>query len=177
MKRWWNQAKIFLNKQTDLLVKLLKCFILVVSIPHKFWLLDFVPLEDRHCTKTICRRKFFGATRAPEIKSIKYSCADTQTRFVNDVKEKLRLRKLCWETMFGQVWKPFDSLNNTNCKYVKKKIFQTLLYELLKIWCRWKWPHLQGWPKFSQGSLHLIIWQSLFIALQVCSCKICFHVD
>ncbi len=79
----------------------------------------FIPLEDRHCTKKICRRRFFGAAR-PNIQPPKENCDTAAIRYVhsfggkclkssellprytNDLKEKLHLRKLCWETMFGQ---------------------------------------------------------------------------
>jgi hypothetical protein len=33
----------------------------------------------------------------------RYSCSDAKTKYINDLKEKIALRKLCWETMFGQV--------------------------------------------------------------------------
>jgi hypothetical protein len=63
--------------------------------------IGFVPLDDRHCTKQICRRRFFGAAR-PKIQPPKESCDTASNRYVKDIKEKLHLRKLCWETMFGQ---------------------------------------------------------------------------
>jgi hypothetical protein len=63
----------------------------------------FVPLEGKQCTRQICRRRFFGTKSPPVIKQVAESCQDAKSRYVHELKEKLKLRKLCWETMFGQV--------------------------------------------------------------------------
>ena len=43
--------------------------------------LSFVPVEERQCTKKICRRRFFGSAR-PKVQPPKESCDTAATRYV-----------------------------------------------------------------------------------------------
>ena len=70
-----------------------------------------MPLDERGCSKTICKRyvlKRSKSTSSPGeepplvLESVLDSCPDAENKYFNDVKEQLRLRQLCWETMFGQ---------------------------------------------------------------------------
>eukprot|EP00095_Tigriopus_kingsejongensis_P002205 maker-scaffold1312_size48844-snap-gene-0.11 protein:Tk02205 transcript:maker-scaffold1312_size48844-snap-gene-0.11-mRNA-1 annotation:"conserved hypothetical protein" len=64
--------------------------------------IGFIPIEERHCTKKICRRRYFGSVKPAQIQPPQESCANAENKYMNDLKEHLHLRQLCWETMFGQ---------------------------------------------------------------------------
>ena len=55
-----------------------------------------------NCMRKICRRRFFGTKKPPEIEPAVETCQDVKSRYIHELKEKIKLRKLCWETMFGQ---------------------------------------------------------------------------
>ena len=57
---------------------------------------------ESNCMRKICRSRFFGTKKPPEIEPAIESCSDVKSRYIHDLREKIRLRKLCWETMFGQ---------------------------------------------------------------------------
>ena len=61
-----------------------------------------VSLDESQCTRKICRRRFFGTKKPPEIKTPVKSCQEAKSSYIIELKEKLKLRKFCWETMFGQ---------------------------------------------------------------------------
>ena len=69
-----------------------------------------VPLDERGCSKTICKRYVLRAksTSLPGeepshiLESVLDNCENAKNKYENDVKEQLKLRQLCWETMFGQ---------------------------------------------------------------------------
>ena len=61
-----------------------------------------VSLDESQCTRKICRRRFFGTKKPPEIKTPAKSCQEAKSSYILELKEKLKLRKMCWETMFGQ---------------------------------------------------------------------------
>lgn len=73
--------------------------------------MDYVPLDERGCTKLVCRRRYFlsptkyssASKQASVIASSSLDdCATVTNQYNNDLREKLKLRQLCWETMFGQ---------------------------------------------------------------------------
>ena len=68
-----------------------------------------IPLEEteKKCVKQICRNNFeknYNGTKPPpneEMAETK-SCDVHRSQYIEDMKVKLHLRKLCWETMYGQ---------------------------------------------------------------------------
>ena len=74
--------------------------------------LGLIPLDERACTKKICKRFVVksninslsspGEEASLAIVSILDNCPDAENKYINTLKEKLHIRKLCWETMFGQ---------------------------------------------------------------------------
>ena len=52
--------------------------------------------------RRICRKRFYGTKKPPEMEPLIELCQDAKAKYITDLKEKLKLRKLCWETMFGQ---------------------------------------------------------------------------
>ena len=42
---------------------------------------DYIPLEDRHCTKQICRRRFFGVVRPKQIEQVRETCATASNKY------------------------------------------------------------------------------------------------
>ena len=44
---------------------------------------DYIPLEDRHCTKQICRRRFFGVVRPKQIEQVRETCATASNKWVD----------------------------------------------------------------------------------------------
>ena len=69
-----------------------------------------VPLDERGCIKQVCRWRFFLASTSNKASkealvmasSSLEECSIVTNKYQNDLKEKIKLRKLCWETMFGQ---------------------------------------------------------------------------
>ena len=74
-----------------------------------------VSLDESQCTRKICRRRYFGTKKPPEIKTPVKSCQEAKSSYILELKEKLKLRKMCWETMFGQELGPsfFVKLTDT----------------------------------------------------------------
>ena len=69
---------------------------------------EVIPLEEKQCVKTICRNnydKLFIGTKPPPDEVpivVTQSCEDYKDKYIEEMKVKLHLRKLCWETMYGQ---------------------------------------------------------------------------
>ena len=130
--------------------------------------------ENNQCIRRICRRRFYGTKKPPEIAPVMLKCAEAKSKYYADLKEKLDLRKLCWETMFGQ-------------ELVKLTIMDTVFF-LLSILIGdfgrslmlrvlnpcWFWDLEQNFPKYpdfkvAENILHLVnnqgmIWMGLFMA-------------
>ena len=62
-----------------------------------------IPREERTCQKEICRKiweeKYLPADEVPGYKE---DCQAAAQNYIKALEKKLKLRKLCWETMFGQ---------------------------------------------------------------------------
>ena len=63
-----------------------------------------IPQEEKTCQKEICR-KIWEEKYIPkdEVPGYKEDCKSAAENYIKDLEKKLKLRKLCWETMFGQV--------------------------------------------------------------------------
>ena len=62
-----------------------------------------IPREERTCQKEICRKiweeKYLPADEVPGYKE---DCKSAAENYIKALEKKIKLRKLCWETMFGQ---------------------------------------------------------------------------
>ena len=63
----------------------------------------YIPQEEKTCQKEICR-KIWEEKYIPkdEVPGYKEDCKSAAENYIKDLEKKLKLRKLCWETMFGQ---------------------------------------------------------------------------
>ena len=62
-----------------------------------------IPQEEKTCQKEICR-KIWEEKYIPkdEVPGYKEDCKSAAKNYIEDLEKKIKLRKLCWETMFGQ---------------------------------------------------------------------------
>ena len=62
-----------------------------------------IPQEERTCQKEICR-KIWEEKYVPkdEVPGYKEDCKSAADNYIKGLEKKIKLRKLCWETMFGQ---------------------------------------------------------------------------
>ena len=54
-----------------------------------------MPLGEKGCTKKICPFRYYGTKKPPEIKQVIDSCEDAKNSYILELKQKLKLRKLC----------------------------------------------------------------------------------
>ena len=131
-------------------------------------------VADQQCMRRICRRRFFGTKKPPEIKPVIESCQDAKSRYIHELKEKLHLRKLCWETMFGQELVKLTVMDTcfTLMSILIGDFGRSLTLRILNP-C-WFWDLEQNFPKYpdfkvAENILHLVnnqgmIWMGLFMA-------------
>ena len=65
----------------------------------------------KSCTKKICKRFVIKSSKSSlsspgeepilALESVLDNCPDAESKYFHDIKDKLHIRKLCWETMFG----------------------------------------------------------------------------
>lgn len=62
-----------------------------------------IPQDEKTCQKEICR-KIWEEKYIPkdEVPGYKEDCKSAAENYIKDLEKKIKLRKLCWETMFGQ---------------------------------------------------------------------------
>ena len=131
--------------------------------------LGSIPLDERQCSKTICKRyvlKRAKSTSSPGedpplvLESIMDNCQDAENKYFNDVKEQLKLRQLCWETMFGQELVKLTVMDTlfTIAQIFIGDFFRSLFLRVMNpIWCCFDLEKsFPKYPDFSVKTLNLI---------------------
>ena len=118
-------------------------------------------MGEKQCTKRICKYRFYGTKKPPEIQQVIESCEDAKASYIMELKQKLRLRKLCWETMFGQELVKltvFDTFFTIGSVFVGD-FFRSLFLRIMNP-C-WFWDLESNFPKYpdfkvAENILHLV---------------------
>ena len=126
------------------------------------------------CFREVCRRRFYGTKPPPEIGPVIQTCEEAKSKYIADLKEKLKIRKLCWETMFGQELVKLTVMDTvfTLISILIGDFGRSLTLRVLNP-C-WFWDLEQNFPKYpdfkvAENILHLVnnqgmIWMGLFMA-------------
>lgn len=124
--------------------------------------------------RRICQRRFYGTKRPPDIPAAFESCSEVKSKYIQELKEKIKLRKLCWETMFGQELVKLTVMDTvfTVMSIIVGDFGRSLVLRVLNP-C-WFWDLEAQFPKYpdfkvAENILHLVnnqgmIWMGLFMA-------------
>ena len=100
------------------------------------------------------------------------NCQDAENKYFNDVKEQLKLRQLCWETMFGQELVKLTVMDTlfTIAQIFIGDFFRSLFLRVMNpIWCCFDLEKsFPKYPDFSVKALTLIFrsYNDIFSLLQ-----------
>ena len=141
---------------------------LIISyhVPWPFVFQDYgsVPLDERGCSKTICKRYVLrakstllpGEEPSHVLESVLDSCKDAENKYDNDVKQQLKLRQLCWETMFGQEMVKLTVMDTlfTIAQIFVGDFFRSFFLRVMNpIWCCFDLE--KSFPKYPEFSVYV----------------------
>ena len=134
-----------------------------------------IPLEEKTCQKEICR-KIWEEKYIPkdEVSGFTEDCKTAAENYIKDLEKKLKLRKLCWETMFGQELVKLTVMDMVFLvmAVIIGDLFRSIFLRVMN-YC-WFWDlerTFPGYPEFdvAENILHTVnnqgmVWMGLFMA-------------
>ena len=129
--------------------------------------LGLIPLDERACTKKICKRFVIKSSKSSlsspgeepilALESVLDNCPDAESKYFHDIKDKLHIRKLCWETMFGQELVKLTVMDTvfTVAQIFVGDFFRSFFLRVMNpIWCCFDLE--KSFPKYPDFSVSLL---------------------